>query len=223
VIDRLLPPGVRVAELRDFDAAGDLWPEEAAGLGEVCCGRAAEFRAGRHCARAALARLGVTAGAVPRGGDRAPRWPAGAVGAITHTQGYAAAAVGLEIAYASIGIDAEPNLPLPPVVAGKVLQPAERRWLARVGTGDGVCWDRLLFSAKESVYKVWAPLTGGAWLGFLDATATVLPDEGRFHAVLHVPPPLVDGVPVAGFTGRFLALGGLLLTAITLCRTGDDP
>jgi 4'-phosphopantetheinyl transferase EntD len=160
---------------------------------------------------------------VRRGSDRAPHWPTGTVGAITHTKGYAAAAVGPGIAYASIGIDAEPNLPLPAVVAGKVLQPAERRWLARTGDRDGVCWDRLLFCAKESVYKAWAPLTGSAWLGFLDATVTVLPDEGRFRAVLHVPPPLVDGVPRAGFTGRFLVLPDLLLTAITLSRTGDDP
>jgi 4'-phosphopantetheinyl transferase EntD len=32
----------------------------------------------------------------------------------------------------------------------------------------GICWDRLLFSAKESIYKAWFPLAK-CWLGFESA------------------------------------------------------
>jgi 4'-phosphopantetheinyl transferase EntD len=76
-----------------------------------------------------------------------------------------------------------------------------------------VCRDRLLFSAKESVYKAWFPLTG-RWLGFEDADVTITPD-GTFTArVLAEPPPPCT----ASFTGRWLASGGLILTAIAVPR-----
>ena len=35
-------------------------------------------------------------------------------------------------------------------------------------------WGRLLFSAKEAVYKAWYPLTG-RWLGFEEARLTIDP------------------------------------------------
>ena len=76
-------------------------------------------------------------------------------------------------------------------------------------------WDRLLFSAKESVYKTWFPLTG-RWLGFEHADVTITPD-GTFTARLLTelteaqPPP-------TSFVGRWLARGGLILTAITVPR-----
>lgn len=227
MIEHLLPPGVAGAHLRDFSAAGPLPAAEETSLGPVGPARAGEFAAGRHCARAALSALGRPGAELPRRGDRAPGWPAGTVGSITHCRGYCAAAAGPTVSYLSIGIDAEPNEPLPAVVLPRISSAAERRWIG--AAPGGVHWDRLLFSAKESVYKTWAPLTG-AWLGFLDATVTVEPAEitevagahvtGRFRVALHVPPPRMNGVPPRGFDGRFLALPDLLLTAIVLPRPG---
>ena len=92
--------------------------------------------------------------------------------------------------------------------------PAERARLAALaGEWPAVCWDRLLFSAKESVYKAWFPLTG-RWLGFEDADVTITPD-GTFTARLlteltGTQPPRVS------FDGRWLARDGLVLTAITV-------
>jgi 4'-phosphopantetheinyl transferase EntD len=77
-----------------------------------------------------------------------------------------------------------------------------------------VCWDRLLFSAKESVYKAWFPLTG-RWLGFEDADVTITPD-GTFTARLLA--ELTETQPPASFAGRWLASGGLILTAIVVPR-----
>jgi 4'-phosphopantetheinyl transferase EntD len=68
--------------------------------------------------------------------------------------------------------------------------------------------DRLLFSAKESVYKAWFPLAQ-RWLGFCDAQIALNAD-GTFDARL-----LVSG-PVESFGGRWLARDGLLLTAIAV-------
>ncbi|MEU6720235.1 4'-phosphopantetheinyl transferase superfamily protein [Nonomuraea sp. NPDC046802] len=216
MIGRILPDRVASAYLRDFTAAPPPSPAEQAGLGRAGSARTLEFAAGRHCARTALAALGVADGEVPRGADRAPRWPAGTLGAITHCAGYGAAAVGTTARYAAIGIDAEPNDTLPSLVAERITNDSERR-LLRSAPARGVHWDRLLFSAKESVYKAWAPLTG-TWLGFLDVTLTIEPDRGRFHAAFHVPGPLVGGIRMTGFSGRFLALPGLLLTAIVIPR-----
>ncbi|MGQ4485691.1 4'-phosphopantetheinyl transferase superfamily protein [Streptomyces sp. SAS_281] len=77
----------------------------------------------------------------------------------------------------------------------------ERRHLARLARAHPlVAWDSVLFSARESVYKAWFPLTG-RWLGFLDRA--VLPDRaaapdptrGTFTAVLRVPGPELAGGP----------------------------
>jgi 4'-phosphopantetheinyl transferase EntD len=78
-----------------------------------------------------------------------------------------------------------------------------------------VPWDTLLFSAKESVYKAWYPLTG-KWLGFPDARVTIDAANGAFEARLRVPGPTVGGRVLTGFTGRWLARDGLLLTAVAL-------
>jgi 4'-phosphopantetheinyl transferase EntD len=78
-----------------------------------------------------------------------------------------------------------------------------------------VPWDRLLFCAKEAVYKAWFPLAG-RWLGFEEAAITFAPDAGTFSARLLVPGPAVGGGPLDGFSGRWLARGGLLLAAIAV-------
>jgi len=210
MIERLLPPQVASSALRDDDLAGRLLPEEAALLGRACGERQREFTAGRHCARQALSRFGVEPGPILRGPRREPVWPAEIVGSITHCRGYRAAAVGRATEVKTIGIDAEPHEPLPAGVANYVLGDAERAWLTRAPAG--IHWDRLMFSAKESVYKAWFPLTG-KWLGFDDAIVSVDPDTGTFAAEL-----LTACRSVTGFSGRFLVADGLVLTAIAELR-----
>ena len=78
-----------------------------------------------------------------------------------------------------------------------------------------MCWDRLLFCAKEAVYKAWFPLTG-RWLGFEQAEITVEPEAGTFRADLLVPGAAVDGRALDRFTGRWLARDGLLLAAVVV-------
>jgi 4'-phosphopantetheinyl transferase EntD len=56
----------------------------------------------------------------------------------------------------------------------------------------GVHWDRLLFSAKESVYKAWFPLAK-RWLGFEEAVVTVDASTETFVAQLLVSGPLLLG------------------------------
>jgi 4'-phosphopantetheinyl transferase EntD len=187
-----------------------LLPAEQAVVARAVPKRRQEFATVRHCARRALARLGVDGGAILPGERGAPGWPAGIVGSMTHCPGYRAAAVARHTDVGAIGVDAEPNEPLPDGVLPLVASPAERDRLADDGRRrPDVCWDRLLFSAKESVYKTWFPLAG-RFLGFEEAEIEVDAERGRFVATLLVGP----SAPVRRLVGRFLIARGLIVTAI---------
>jgi 4'-phosphopantetheinyl transferase EntD len=116
----------------------------------------------------------------------------------------------------TLGVDAEPDRGLPAEVLELVTRPDERDRLRRLARdAPGPCWDTLLFSAKESVYKAWFPLAR-QWLGFDEADVTIDAANGTFAARLLIAPPPSSGVPPAGFSGRWLARDGLLLTAISV-------
>ncbi|MGY1630361.1 4'-phosphopantetheinyl transferase [Geodermatophilus sp. SYSU D01186] len=213
MIEHLLPPAVVAAEAFGDGPAGVPVPGEELPAG-AAPGRSAEFAAGRALARAALGRLGVPPSAVPRGPGGAPVWPAGVLGSLTHCAGYRAAAVARAGTVPVLGVDAEPADPLPPGVLSVVARPEERVRLRRLAaTHPGTCWDRLLFCAKEAVFKGWFPLTR-AWLEFGDVRVRLHP-HGRLSARLLVAVPPLDGTRVGGFTGRWLSRDGLLLAAVS--------
>ncbi|MBO0892580.1 MAG: 4'-phosphopantetheinyl transferase superfamily protein [Acidothermales bacterium] len=60
-----------------------------------------------------------------------------------------------------MGIDGAPCAPLPDGVIDMVARPEELERLSRLPSSH-VDWQSLLFSAKESVFKAWHPLTGRA-------------------------------------------------------------
>ncbi len=217
MIEEIVPATVACAEAFDDPPDAVLFPQEAALITRAVDKRRREFTTGRACARTALGRLGVPAQPILTGERGAPRWPSGIVGSITHCDGYRAAAVARARDAATIGLDAEPDAALPGGVLDLVSLPAERARLAALAaTAPGVCWDRLLFSAKESVYKAWFPLTR-RWLGFEEADVTIGTD-GTFTARL-----LTATAPAPGvFAGRWLAASGLLLTAVTVAGPAAD-
>lgn len=220
MLDEMMPPQVAAVETFVDVAEPDLFPEEEAAVARAVAKRRREFGTVRHCARRALARFGVPPVAIVPGARGAPRWPAGIVGSMTHCAGYRAAAVARAGEIGTLGIDAEPDEPLPAGVERLVAVDQERAWLAEwTDRTPSVCWDRLLFSAKESVYKAWFPVAG-RWLGFSDAvvTLTVAADgrHGGFSARLLASPPLLAGRELTGFEGRWLARDGLVLTAIAV-------
>jgi 4'-phosphopantetheinyl transferase EntD len=137
-----------------------LFPEEEAVIAKAAGKRRREFTTARACARAALARLGLPPAAILPGLRGAPQWPARVVGSMTHCAGYRACAVAHDRDVLTIGLDAEPHDALPDGVLGAVASGDEQARLAALAiAAPGVSWDRVLFSAKESVYKAWFPLT----------------------------------------------------------------
>jgi len=214
MIGEILPAWVTVAEMFDDAPEDTLFPEEEPLIARAVEKRRREFITGRHCARTALARLGVPPGPILRGDRGAPQWPSGTIGSITHCSRYRAAAVATSASGITIGIDAEPDGPLPDGVLETVASPEEIAALDRLRDGNPrVSWDRILFSAKESVYKAWFPLTG-RWLDFTEATVDV-DSSGRFTATLLISDPRMG---TDRLTGRWIVADGLLATAIALPR-----
>ncbi|MFS0697410.1 4'-phosphopantetheinyl transferase family protein [Streptomyces nitrosporeus] len=216
VLAPLLPPSVTVVDTFEDSPDAFLYPGEEALVATAVDRRRAEFATVRHCARAALASFGIPPGPVLRGPRGAPRWPDGMVGSLTHCEGYRAAAVARDSTAASLGIDVEPDRPLRSEgVLNLVSLPGEQAALRELAARrPDVNWDTVLFSAKESVYKAWSPLTG-RWLGFHDARVTLRPD-GTFTAALLVPGTTPSGPPLTGFDGRWHTGRGLVLTAVTV-------
>jgi 4'-phosphopantetheinyl transferase EntD len=231
LIERILPPAAVAAELFG-DEPADLFPEEEQAIARAVGKRRREFTSVRVCARRALATLGQPPAPLVPGERGAPRWPGGITGSMTHCDGYRGCVLARTADFASIGLDAEPNGAVPDGVEQAIALPAEREHIAGLARrSPGVCWDRLLFSAKESVYKAWYPLTG-RWLGFEDARIEFTTDDdegagvdngrrasfrpgeqrpeeqGTFTARILIP------APVAGFSGRWLCAGGHVFTLI---------
>ncbi|MEV6299008.1 4'-phosphopantetheinyl transferase superfamily protein [Actinoplanes sp. NPDC051861] len=213
----LLPSSVMTAETFTDDPVDECFPGEEDLIATAAPGRRREFVTARRCAREALARLGHPPVAIRPGPRREPLWPAGLAGSITHCSGYRAAAVARAGDVVSVGIDAEPHTPLPPRVTRTVLAGGDADHLAELsGTDPSVHWDKLLFSAKEAVYKAWFPLTR-RWLGFGDASLLIDPVAGTFTGLLHVDGTRVDGAPpLTALHGRFVVRNGLVVTAVSI-------
>ncbi|MFI5685498.1 4'-phosphopantetheinyl transferase [Streptomyces sp. NPDC051636] len=215
MIEEILPVDVMSAEAFGDDGDVHLFPEERAAIANAVPRRRREFSTVRQCARKALGELGIPPVPLLPGRQRAPQWPAGVVGSMTHCSGYRAAAVARASRLHSVGIDAEESVPLPEGLLDLVGLPAERDMVERLGAhDDAVPWDRLLFSCKEAVYKVWFPLTQRL-LGF-DGARIDIDSSGFFSARFLVPPPLAAGSPVPRLTGRWMHRDGLIVTAIAL-------
>ncbi|TJV00326.1 MAG: 4'-phosphopantetheinyl transferase superfamily protein [Mesorhizobium sp.] len=127
--------------------------------------------AARWIAHRLLADLGVNDLAIPRSTSGAPVWPGEIVGSLAHDDEMAVAAVAQLGHIASLGIDVEPALPLPDELLAIVQTPADETGAAPPHLGG-----RILFSAKEAVYKAAYALDRQV-LGYEDITVDL--DAGR--------------------------------------------
>lgn len=215
MLERILPASVTVVATQE-DRDASLYPEEEAAVEHAVEKRRREFTTARACAHEALALLGHPHQPIPAGPKGEPLWPAGIVGSITHCDGYRACAVARAGDLVTVGVDVEPNQPLPDGLLGDIALPKERELLRDLSLrAPGTHWDRLLFSIKESIYKAWFPLAE-RWLGFEDAMVSIDLQRGSFSAYLLVPGPLLDGLELRGFNGRWLAANGLVMVAIAM-------
>jgi 4'-phosphopantetheinyl transferase EntD len=203
-----LVPGSACAEMFGDVPESTMFVSEAATVAGAVTERRREFGTVRYCARKALARIGAPAVPILPDGDGAPRWPAGVVGSITHCAGYRAVAVARSGELRGIGIDAEPHAPVPGDALELIAREEERTHLRALEDADpSLHWSRILFCAKEAVYKAWFPLTR-RWLEFADLSTMLRPD-GTFSARLRVAAPL----DLCSFRGRWAVAHGLIVAA----------
>ena len=188
-------------QVRSFELWGpgdekSLTSEEAAVVASAVEGRRTQYAAGRQCAHQALELLESSVATADHGnwagqpilpdGKRAPRWPEGVLGSISHTDGYAVAAVtpGTDHGRSStLGIDAEQLGRVTDELHDRLFLPAERERLDKLDAVARDAASTLMFGAKEAFYKAQYPVTE-AWVGFHDVE--LLPDPNdtqRF--VLH--------------------------------------
>lgn len=192
----LLPPGCGLG-VADPRADHPAFPgEQVQGVPK----RLAEFRAGRFAARAALAELGLPPRALPAGPDRAPIWPLGVQGSITHSDALCLAVAGR---LPGIGVDLEPDLPLDPALRDLVLRPEEQ------GASDAEA--KLIFSAKEAAYKAQYPHSRQV---FDFQGLQIVLGDGRFAARFALPvAPFAVGAEIRG---RWARVADHLLTLALL-------
>ena len=123
--------------------------------------RQAEYLAGRLCAREALRRVTGQPGVPAVGADRAPQWPSGVVGSITHGDNWAAALVAPDTRWRALGMDVERLLPAARALRlqDEILTPAEVQRLQALDDEARAARISLTFSLKESLFKALYPLT----------------------------------------------------------------
>jgi 4'-phosphopantetheinyl transferase EntD len=219
IVRSLLPPCVEVAEGPIGWVEGELWPEEAERVANAVAKRRGEYAAGRILARRAILALGGPDRPILAGEDRAPRWPSGFTGSISHSAGYVAAVAGRLSDVAAVGIDVEDVARFRPEIDRSFLSPEEiAQDLAGHAAEPRMIRAAALFSAKEAFYKCQYPLTG-LRLGFRDVVAE-LDGEARTFLVRR---RFGARSAAAGFEGRFMIRDGLVATAILLAPDlGDE-
>ncbi len=209
----LVPAGVAVAATELRQVQRSLTASEGPATASMAPRRLLEFTAGRTCAHKALALLGIPSSGVPIGPQREPLWPSGVVGSISHSSDLAVAAVAPITVLHAIGIDIEPALPLDSDLLSSICRPAE---LARLRSGpDTALRAKLVFSAKESVYKCLWPSTR-QFLEFSDVEIVLGDSDENFRVVGWGP---LREVPCASLTGRITVAAGHIITVAYLEAT----
>ncbi len=174
-------------------------------------GRQSEFVAARACAKKAMESLGLE-GLVGFGQDRKPLWPKGVVGSITHSRTLAIACVAPSDLVTSIGIDCE-------LIMTKEKFDSLSRQLATdadLKLFDGQSDDliaTIIFSAKESLYKLINPLCD-KFFGFEHASVRSIRKDS-FDVELHSELDELKGFNSL-YTGHYKVIKNQVVTALIL-------
>lgn len=202
-----LPPGVALATQPIGAQLPLLGTEDEAAL-PMRPARRAEFSAGRAAARTAMQELGLGPAPIPMGPDRAPQWPAGLVGSITHGAGLAVAALAPARKLGALGIDLEPDEPLERDLWPSLFGGAEERRLEQEPAPAHAA--RALFVIKEAAFKAQYALTR-AMLDFHEVEVLGIDPQGRTELAF-----AVGTAPARGgltLSGRLCRAQGLLAAA----------
>lgn len=208
------------ADVRTGSRGTDDTPLDALHLDEAALSanfapkRRREFAAGRACARSLLADLGLPATPIGVDAHRAPCWPEGIVGSISHGAGLCVVAVSRRGAIVGLGVDVETDAPLSEGIRRRVCTERERCWIDGLGEAESGRIAKLVFSIKEATYKCVHPLVRTP-IGFQQAEIRIDLAGRRFT----VEPVGADAAVSSAFVaveGAFAWRDGRVLSGATL-------
>ncbi|OIQ30619.1 MAG: phosphopantetheinyl transferase [Alphaproteobacteria bacterium MedPE-SWcel] len=180
--------------------------------------RRREFAAGRAAAHRAMRALNLTPAPILIGPKRAPVWPNGLVGSITHCRSCALAALAPDHRFLGLGLDVEEDTPLATDLWPSIASPQEQDWMTRQ-TDPGQA-GKLLFSAKEAAYKA-QYARSRKYFGFDGLELSIDAETRSFQATF-----TGDQAPYRRgdqLHGRFAIGAGVIITAVTIPNHEPDP
>lgn len=208
-VRELLPPVCAIAVESVTPDVSCLTAREIVAVYESVPKRKFEFAAGRRAAKRALAELGLRGAEIPMGPNRAPQWPDGTVGSISHAGQIAIAAVAFKRDIQAIGIDLEISGSVGATLSPLILGASEQQWLTQFAASEQAEWATAIFCAKEAFYK-FQYAASGSWLDFLDVVIS-FDNLPKFTVKVLTPTnPAVQGE----YQGRFCILRWFTLAAI---------
>ena len=162
---------------------GHLYPEEQECIRKAVPKRRREFTAGRLCAREVLFRLGVGNFPLLVGPGRAPLWPKNIVGSISHCHNLCVVVATNDKGIKGLGVDVEMAGPLEKSVLELVCTEKEKQWIADTPPLIGSDMGKIIFSAKESLYKSLFSFTRKP-LDFMDVQVVINTQTDEFDVEL---------------------------------------
>lgn len=219
MLDNLFPESVITEVAAPWMWRAELMREEKAIIENAVDKRRREFTAGRTCARGILGQLGFSGDPVI-GKDRygAPAWPEGITGSISHADDLCVVSIGRRTReLTSLGVDVEKDTDLDPELVDMVCDEREKAACVDARTEDRLRIAKVIFSAKESVYKCLYPVVK-TMLDFhdvhiqLDAAGNTF--TGTANGKLHA------GLAGSICNGRILRAEGYIYTGCTLTARG---
>lgn len=199
---RRLGPQVGVAVVTLEGTPEGLFPVEAAAVAHAVPRRQHEFAWGRTAARMAMRQLGAPAQPVPSGADRAPQWPTGLVGSISHCRSGCVALVARRSQVAALGVDVEDEDVVDRELWAMLFTAREQAALWVLPADARGPMATRLFSAKEAFYKWQYPLTGTV-LAFQDVELEWQAGANRFSVAC----ARLAGSPGGHASGQWLCDG----------------
>lgn len=217
-IAALFPRGVAAFEAQGPCSANCLFDVELPSISRALEPRVSEFAAGRVCARGALEQVGHSPGPIPAGADRAPIWPQGFTGSISHSDGYCVGVASKvknayqESGVSALGVDIERMGRVVPELWPQLMRDEELSRLQTLSARERDVSATLIFSAKEAFYKAQYSLTG-TWVDFGDAAIELLIDSFVVH-VKNTALPIAQHSRT--FKGRYFVSAEQVVTALAI-------
>lgn len=192
-------------------------------LNKAVAKRRAEYLASRLCVRAALRQFGFDDFLLTNDADRAPVWPEGIAGSLSHTRACISLLLADKVTGKQPGVDCEEIMR--PEAAEEMREMIINEREHGILQSSGVPFATALtaaFSLKESLYKALFPLFR-QFMHFNEAEIIAC-RAGLTNVTLRLNRALSPGFPVGTlFTGRVALAEGQLTSWVIVTQAADTP